>query len=80
MPTGFVDTGVIERFLNTVTGVMAIPATIAKWTVLPILNLFSTTVDEAGERGLFIATSARYVLYFSVLFPNPYVFRVVSPP
>ena len=27
---------------------------------MPIVNWFSTTVDEAGERGLFIATSARY--------------------
>ncbi len=54
------STGAIERFLGTVTGVMAIPATIAKWAVLPIVNLFSTTIDEAGERGLFIATSARY--------------------
>lgn len=50
----------IFRFLDTVTGVLAIPATIAKWTVLPIVNFFSTTVDEAGERGLFLATSARY--------------------
>jgi NAD(P)-dependent dehydrogenase (short-subunit alcohol dehydrogenase family) len=57
---GFVNTGVIGRFLGTVTGVMAIPATIAKWAVLPIVNWFSTTTDEAGERGLFIATSARY--------------------
>lgn len=57
---GFVDTGVIGRFLSTVTGPLAIPATIAKWTVLPIVNWFSTTVDEAGERGLFLATSARY--------------------
>jgi hypothetical protein len=39
---------------------MAIPATIAKWAVLPIVNLFSTTIDEAGERGLFLGTSARF--------------------
>jgi hypothetical protein len=57
---GFVDTGVIERFLGTVTGPLAIPATIVKWAILPIVNWFSTTIDEAGERGLFIATSARY--------------------
>jgi len=57
---GFVNTGVIARFLGTVTGVLAIPATIAKWAVLPIVNWFSFTIDEAGERGLFLATSARY--------------------
>jgi hypothetical protein len=57
---GFVNTGVIGRFLGTVTGVLAIPATIAKWAVMPIVNWFSFTIDEAGERGLFLATSARY--------------------
>ncbi len=57
---GFVNTGVIDRLLATVPGLMAIPATIARYFVLPLLNLFSITVDEAGERGLFIATSARY--------------------
>lgn len=50
----------IGRFLSTVTGPLAIPAILAKWTILPFLNWFSTTVDEAGERGLFLATSARY--------------------
>ena len=57
---GFVNTGVIGRFLDTVTGPMAIPATIARWAALPMVNWFSTSVDEAGERGLFLATSARY--------------------
>ena len=28
--------------------------------VVPVLNLLSTTVEESGERGLFLATSARY--------------------
>ncbi|KAN0103058.1 NAD(P)-binding protein [Hyaloscypha variabilis] len=57
---GFVDTGVIGRFLSTITGPLAIPATVAKWAILPIVNWFSMTIDEAGERGLFLATSARY--------------------
>jgi hypothetical protein len=39
---------------------MAIPATIAKWAVLPIVNWFAMTTDEAGERGLFLGTSARF--------------------
>ncbi len=54
------NTGAIGRFLGTVTGFWALPATIAKWVVVPILNLFSFTVEEAGKRGLFIATIARY--------------------
>lgn len=57
---GFVDTGVIARLLATVPGILSIPATIVSWALLPIVNLFSYTVEEAGERGLFIATSARY--------------------
>jgi hypothetical protein len=57
---GFVNTGVIDKFLATSKGLIAVLATIARWLVLPIVNFFSTTVDEAGERGLFLATSARY--------------------
>ncbi|KAI9814266.1 MAG: hypothetical protein M1827_003432 [Pycnora praestabilis] len=30
------------------------------WIILPILSLFTRSVDEAGERQLFYATSARY--------------------
>ena len=57
---GFVNTGVIGRFLDSVTGLLFLPATIAKYAVLPLVNFFSMTVDEAGERGLFLSTSARY--------------------
>ena len=28
--------------------------------MIPMLNMFSRTTEEAGERGLFVATSARY--------------------
>jgi NAD(P)-dependent dehydrogenase (short-subunit alcohol dehydrogenase family) len=57
---GFVDTGVIDRLMKTTKGILWGPATVFRWVVLPVINLFSTTVEEAGERGLFIATSARY--------------------
>ena len=57
---GFVNSGVLDRLMGTATGLYAIPATFVRWLVLPIVNYFSTTVDEAGERGLFLATSARY--------------------
>ena len=57
---GFVDTGVLDRLMATATGLYVIPATLVRWMIIPIVNYFSTTVDEAGERGLFIATSARF--------------------
>ena len=57
---GFVNTGVLDRLMATAKGVYAIPATLVRWAILPIVNLFSMSVDEAGERGVFIATSARY--------------------
>ncbi|KAM3071927.1 hypothetical protein ACMFMG_008392 [Clarireedia jacksonii] len=57
---GFVDTGVLDRLMKTTKGFLWGPAMVFRWAILPIVNLFSTTVEEAGERGLFIATSARY--------------------
>jgi hypothetical protein len=57
---GFVNTGVLDRLMATAKGIYAVPATIVRWAILPILNLFSTSVEEAGERGVFLATSARY--------------------
>lgn len=54
------DTGVIDRLMKTTKGIFWGPATVFRWVLLPIINLFSMTVEEAGERGLFIATSARY--------------------
>lgn len=57
---GFVNTGVLERLLRTTTGLWALPATFVRWLVLPVLNLFSISIEEAGERALFLATSARF--------------------
>lgn len=57
---GFVNSGVIDRLLATAPGLFTIPATIGRWLILPVVNLFSMTVDEAGERVLFLATSSRY--------------------
>jgi len=57
---GLVNTGILERMMTTASGIYAIPAFLVRWLILPIVNFFSTTPDEAGERGLFIATSARY--------------------
>ena len=57
---GFVATGGIDNLMTTASGIWTIPATVARWVLVPLLQLFSTHVDVAGERGLFIATSARY--------------------
>ncbi|CZT05436.1 uncharacterized protein RCO7_08500 [Rhynchosporium graminicola] len=57
---GFVNSGVIDRLLASAAGLYAIPAYVARWTMVPIANLFSMTVDEAGERVLFLATSSRF--------------------
>lgn len=57
---GFVATGVIDKLMETASGLYAIPATIARWVLVPIIQLFATSPDVAGERGLFVATSARY--------------------
>jgi len=57
---GFVNSGVLDRLMTTATGLYAIPAAIVRWAILPIVNYWSTSIDEAGERGLFLSTSARY--------------------
>jgi hypothetical protein len=57
---GFVSTGVIERLMGTAPGFWAFPAMLARWLLMPVVNLWSMSVGEAGERGLFLATSARF--------------------
>ena len=54
------NTGVIDRLMATAKGVYAIPATFARWVIVPIVDWFSTSIDEAGERVVFLATSSRY--------------------
>ncbi|KAJ8064334.1 hypothetical protein OCU04_006678 [Sclerotinia nivalis] len=58
---GFVDTGAVGRLMSSTTGIYAIPATFFRLMILPVLNLFAMSVEEASERGLFLATSARYL-------------------
>ncbi|KAK9243327.1 hypothetical protein V1506DRAFT_508583 [Lipomyces tetrasporus] len=50
----------IKQFMGTFKGIWAVPATLATWTVIPALNMFGRTAEEAGEWCLFVATSARY--------------------
>lgn len=57
---GFVNTGAIHKILGSAPGLWAIPARLAIWFLVPILSLFATSQDVAGERCLFLATSARF--------------------
>lgn len=57
---GFVNTGVVARLMGTTTGLWTIPASVFRWLLLPVVNLFSMGVEEAGERGVYLATSERY--------------------
>ncbi|KAK9311907.1 hypothetical protein V1524DRAFT_288093 [Lipomyces starkeyi] len=57
---GLVATDIITKFTGTFKGIWALPALLARWTLIPVLHALATTVDEAGERGLFVATSAKY--------------------
>ncbi|KAK9242506.1 hypothetical protein V1506DRAFT_509377 [Lipomyces tetrasporus] len=57
---GLVATDIITKFTGTFKGIWVLPAMLARWTLIPVLHRFATTVDEAGERGLFVATSAKY--------------------
>lgn len=57
---GFVDTPLLGRMFDGLTGVWSIFGTLASWVLLPILKLFSVSAEEAGERALFLATSSRY--------------------
>ena len=38
----------------------SLPALAARSLVLPVANVFATSVKDAGERGVFLATSSRY--------------------
>jgi hypothetical protein len=57
---GFVNTGQLDRLMLTAKGLWSLPAEVARWTLIPLVSLFATSVEEAGERGLFVATSAKY--------------------
>ncbi len=46
--------------MDTGTGLLAVPLQFAKWFILPIVNLFAYTIEEAGDRGVFLVTSARF--------------------
>lgn len=56
---GVVATGLADKLLTTATGFWIYPAMLLRW-VVPFMLLFAIPIDVVGERGLFVATSARY--------------------
>lgn len=58
---GFVNTGQLDRLMVSLTGLWRYVGEAVRWTLIPVLSYFAaTTVDVAGEKGLFIATSAKF--------------------
>jgi hypothetical protein len=58
---GFVDTGTAGKILSSTTGAFNIPARAIKHLLVPAMSkLFAMPQSVAGERALFISTSARY--------------------
>jgi hypothetical protein len=57
---GVVNTGLFDGILAAWTGVWAILGTALRYTILPIWVQFLTSVDEAGERALYDATSEKF--------------------
>ncbi len=57
---GFVDTELLKRMFGTTSGIWAVLGYLGQWVIYPVLRLFSTSFEEAGERGLFVATNGRY--------------------
>jgi hypothetical protein len=59
---GFVNTGVLDRLLTSGSSswLLFLPTQLARWCILPVVNIFSMNISEAGERNLFVLTSSRY--------------------
>lgn len=55
------NTGQLDRLLVSLKGVWRYVGEVARWTLVPVLSYFAaTTVEVAAEKGLFIATSAKF--------------------
>jgi len=49
---GFVNTGKLVEIAAGVKGLLAVPATLARWCLIPVVNMFATSIEVAGERGM----------------------------
>ncbi|KAK9327616.1 hypothetical protein V1520DRAFT_365253 [Lipomyces starkeyi] len=57
---GYVATEILNKFTHTTKGVWTLPAVLARWILIPVLQPFGRSIDDAGEWSVFIATSAKY--------------------
>jgi len=57
---GLVDTGLLGNLFGTGKGWTSYLIASLGWLLRPVVRLFSLSLDEAGERGLYAATSERF--------------------
>ena len=57
---GIVKTKLLGKIFDDWTGVWKLLGILAQYVLLPVMGLFQNSVEEAGERGLYIATSEKY--------------------
>jgi len=58
---GRVGTHILDHMLGTASGLLWYPALIPRYTIVPLYtHLLCISAEEAGERTLFLATSAKY--------------------
>jgi hypothetical protein len=59
---GLVKTDLLKGLLGSGKGFLGTLAWVVGFVVLPIVRAFSTSLDEAGEREMFVATSERFAV------------------
>lgn len=57
---GIVKTGLLGKMFEGWTGAWKILGVLAQRVLLPVMGLFQVSAEEAGERGLYAATSEKY--------------------
>ena len=57
---GIVKTGLLGKMFDDWKGAWKILGVLAQHVLLPVMGLFQVSAEEAGERGLYIATTEKY--------------------
>jgi hypothetical protein len=57
---GIVKTGLLGKMFEDWKGAWKILGVLAQKVLLPVMGLFQVSAEEAGERGLYAATSEKY--------------------
>jgi hypothetical protein len=58
---GYTFPGIVDGAVHVLQGLPWWASPFVNWVVGPVLKLFSYSIDEAGERSLFAATSEQFV-------------------